>query len=170
MREILSGQWGCGHSPPCTCLTETMAQSQRSGVTAGGRQGQRFITLQGVAEPSVRRYSAHTTCPVEFSLPPLFLILPNGSGKEKKKREKKLLTAASETNCGVWISKPSVGGFTLKRFSFTHCPLHQSEGPPESVHQERLPSDPASSCWFILFFGFLERTGLLLTGQAAGLG
>lgn len=68
----------------------------------------------------------------------------------------KLLTAASETNCGVWISKPSVGDFTLKRFPFTHCPLHQSEGPPESRHQEQLPSDPASGCWFILFGLFRE--------------
>lgn len=65
-----------------------------------------------------------------FSSPPLFLIPPNGPDKNKKGGG--LLTAASETNCGVWSSKPSVGGFTLKRFSFTHCPLHQSEGPAKS--------------------------------------
>lgn len=66
----------------------------------------------------------------------------------------KLLTAARETNCGVWSSKPSAGDFTLKRFPFTHCPFHQSEGPPESRHPEQLPSDPASGCWFILFGHF----------------
>lgn len=68
----------------------------------------------------------------------------------------KLLTAARETNCGVWSSKPSAGDFTLKRFPFTHCPFHKSEGPPESRHPEQLPSDPASSCWFILFGHFRE--------------
>lgn len=68
----------------------------------------------------------------------------------------KLLTAARETNCGVWSSKPSAGDFTLKRFPFTHCPFHQSEGPQESRHPEQLPSDPASSCWFILFGHFRE--------------
>lgn len=68
----------------------------------------------------------------------------------------KLLTAASETNCGVWSSKPSAGDFTLKRFPFTHCPFHQSEGSPESRHPEQLPSDPASGCWFILFGRFRE--------------
>lgn len=68
----------------------------------------------------------------------------------------KLLTAARETNCGVWSSKPSAGDFTLKRFPFTHCPFHQSEGPPESRHPEQLPSDPASGCWFILFGHFTE--------------
>lgn len=62
----------------------------------------------------------------------------------------KLLTAATETVCGVRISKPSVGDFTLKRFSFTRCPLHQSEGRQGSRHNEQLPSDPASGCWFIL--------------------
>ncbi|ONI45634.1 hypothetical protein AN641_00375 [Candidatus Epulonipiscioides gigas] len=44
----------------------------------------------------------------------------------------------------------------MKRFPFTHCPFHQSEGPPESRHPEQLPSDPASSCWFILFGHFRE--------------
>lgn len=68
----------------------------------------------------------------------------------------KLLTAARETNCGVWSSKPSAGDFTLKRFPFTHCPFHQSEGSPESRHPELLPSDPASGCWFILFGHFGE--------------
>ena len=68
----------------------------------------------------------------------------------------KLLTAARETNCGVWSSKPSAGDFTLKRFPFTHCPFHQSEGSPESRHPEQLPSDPASGCWFILFGHFRE--------------
>ncbi|KAK1878501.1 Zinc finger protein 521 [Dissostichus eleginoides] len=38
MREILPGQWECGHSPACTCLTEPVAQSQRSEVTTGGCQ------------------------------------------------------------------------------------------------------------------------------------
>lgn len=87
----------------------------------------------------------------------------------------KLLTAASETVCGVRIAKPSVGDFTLKRFPFTRCPLHQSEGRQGSRHNKQLPSDPASGCWFILFgllffFNRKKRTGLLLTGQAAGLG
>lgn len=70
----------------------------------------------------------------------------------------KLLTAASETICGVRISKPSVGDFTLKRFPFTCCPLHQSEGRQGSRHNEQLPSDPASGCWFIYLFFFIFLT------------
>lgn len=61
----------------------------------------------------------------------------------------KFLTAESETDCGVRISKPSVGDFTLKRFPFTRCPFHQSDGRQKSRPNEQLPSDPASGCWFI---------------------
>lgn len=61
----------------------------------------------------------------------------------------KFLTAESETDCGVRISKPSVGDFTLKRFPFTRCPFHQSDGRQKSRPNEQLPSDPASGCRFI---------------------
>lgn len=70
-------------------------------------------------------------------------------------------TAARETDCGVRISKPSVGGFTLKRFPFTRCPFHQSHGRHPSRPDEQLPSDPASGCWFI---------DGAVGAQAAGLG
>lgn len=73
----------------------------------------------------------------------------------------KFLTAARETDCGVRISKPSVGGFTLKRFPFTRCPFHQSDGRHRSRPNEQLPSDPASGCWFI---------DGAVGAQAAGLG
>lgn len=137
------GRWRCGHSPACTCLAESVAQSQRSWVATGRRQGQRFITLRGVREPSLRSYA---TQDLASSPPP-----PSTFSNPSKWLGPKLPTAARETSGGMCSSEPSAGDFTLKRSPFTHCPFHQSEAPPESRHPELLPFDPASGCWFILF-------------------
>lgn len=113
----------------------------------GSPQGVVKVKGLSLSEGSWSHHSdptVHTLCPAEFFSSPTF------SNPSKWLRQK-LLTEARETNCGVLSSKPSAGDFTLKRFPFTHCPFHQSEGTPESKHPEQLPSDPASGCWFILF-------------------
>lgn len=161
MREILPGQWRCGHSPACTCLTESVAQSQRSGVTTGGCQGQRFITLRGVLEPSLRPYSTHDLPSWVFSSPTFSnpsKWLGQNSWQQQEKQTVGCGALSHQLEISLW--KDSL---LLTALSTNHR-ARQSPGTQSSCPLT-LPAVVGLFC-----LGILERMGLFLTGQAAGLG
>lgn len=151
MREILAREWGCGHFPACTCLTVFVAQSQRSGVTTGGLSWSKvYHSLRGPAA-SLRPYSTHVLHSWVFSSPTFSnpsKWLRQHSWQQQEKQTVGCRALSHQLEISLW-----------KDFLLTHCRFHQSQGPSESGHPEQLPSDPASSCWFVLF-GHFKKDGV----------